>query len=122
VNKILVVDDDLDILEVVHILLTLNKFTVRTISRGESVDQEVREFTPDLILLDVSLGTTDGRVICQRLKSSPGTSRIPVILFSAHFDLVNNISGCHADDVITKPFEVADMLGKIRKTLAASES
>ena len=117
-SKILVVDDDTDILTVVEILLKMNHFSVRTISRWEDIPDSINNFSPDLILLDVALGGADGREICKKLKISDETGHIPVILFSAHYDLVNNIKECLADGLITKPFETSYLLETIRKNIA----
>jgi DNA-binding response OmpR family regulator len=116
-DKILVVDDDRDILTVVEILLGMNNYSVRTISRWQQINNEIQDFSPDLILLDVSLGGADGRDICKQLKVSDDTSHIPIILFSAHHDLVNNIKGCGADGLVTKPFETSFLLDTIRKNI-----
>jgi Response regulator containing CheY-like receiver, AAA-type ATPase, and DNA-binding domains len=116
-SKILVVDDDHDILTVVKILLNMNNFSVKTISKWEYISEEIQKFSPDLILLDVALGSADGREICKKLKKSEETNHIPVILFSAHYDLVNNIGGCMADGLVTKPFETSYLLDTIRKNL-----
>ena len=117
-NKILVVDDDTDILTVVEILLKMNNFSVQTISKWEEIPNSITNFSPDLILLDVALGGADGRDICKGLKKSNETQHIPVILFSAHYNLVNNIKDCLADGLITKPFETSYLLETIRKNIA----
>lgn len=116
-SKILVVDDDRDILAVVKILLTMNHFAVKTVAKWEYINSEIKQFSPDLILLDVALGGADGRDICRNLKSSDETQHIPVILFSAHYDLVNNIKGCRADGVVTKPFETSFLIDTINQNL-----
>ena len=59
----------------------------------------------------------DGREICKNLKNSDETQHIPVILFSAHYDLVNNIKECMANGLVTKPFETAYLLDTIRKNI-----
>ena len=117
-NRILVVDDDHDILTVVKILLTMNNFIVETISKWNDITNTIGRFSPDLILLDIALGGADGREICRQLKESNETRHIPVILFSAHYDLVNTIHECHADGLITKPFETSYLLDTIRKNIA----
>jgi DNA-binding response OmpR family regulator len=117
-HKILVVDDDTDILTVVDIILRMNDYTVKVISDWEEIASAIEKFSPDLILLDVALGTADGREICKKLKKSGETEHIPIILFSAHFDLVNNIKGCMANGLVTKPFETSYLLETIRKNIA----
>ena len=121
-NKILVVDDDRDILEVVSMLLRRNDYNVLTLSRGTHITDSIQNFSPDLILLDVALAGEDGRVICSRLKASNETKHIPVILFSAHYDMVNNIQECLADGLITKPFEVSYLLETIRKNIKTNNN
>jgi DNA-binding response OmpR family regulator len=117
-SKILVVDDDHDILTVVEIVLNMNNFTVRAISKWENIANAIKSFSPDLILLDVALNGADGREICKKLKKSNETGHIPVILFSAHYDLVNNFQECMANGLITKPFETSHLLETIRKNIA----
>jgi DNA-binding response OmpR family regulator len=119
-DKILVVDDDHDILTVVKLLLGMNNFSVRAISKWQYINSEIKDFSPDLILLDVALRGADGRDICKELKRSGETNHIPVILFSAHHDLVNNTHGCMADGVVTKPFDTSFLLATIRENLASS--
>lgn len=116
-DRILLVDDDRDILDVVSMLLRRNEYKVMTISRGTYISSSIESFSPDLILLDVALAGEDGRDICSRLKKSDATRHIPVILFSAHYDLVDNISECHADGLVTKPFEVPFLLNTIKENI-----
>ena len=117
-NKILVVDDDADILAVVKIILSINNFVVKTISRWEDISHSIQNFTPDLILLDVALGGADGREICRALKKSADTKHIPIILFSAQYDLANNMEGCAANGLVAKPFETSYLLETIRRNIA----
>jgi len=116
-NKILVVDDDTDILSVVEIVLCMNNFSVKAIARWEDISHSIQTFSPDLILLDVALGGADGREICSGLKKSVETKHIPVILFSAQYDLVNNMQRCLANGLVTKPFEISFLLETIRKNI-----
>ena len=117
-SKILVIDDDPDILTVVQILLRMNHFTVMAIAKADEIPDAIKNFSPGLILLDVALSGADGREICKQLKRSAETKHIPVILFSAHYDLVNNIQECMANGLVTKPFESSYLLETIRKNIA----
>lgn len=119
-SKILVVDDDNDILDVVRMLLSLNNYRVSTLSRATNIAQTIEDFAPDLILLDVALGGDDGREVCSNLKKTEDTKSIPIILFSAHYDLVNNIASCKADGLVTKPFEAQQLLSVIRQHIDRS--
>lgn len=117
-KKVLIVDDDIDILTVVQILLSMHNYNVQAIPKWQDITNTIKSFTPDLILLDVALSGADGRVICKQLKQSNETQHIPVILFSAHYDLANNIQDCMADGLVTKPFETSYLLETIRKNIA----
>jgi DNA-binding response OmpR family regulator len=117
-KKILVIDDELEIRRVVEIILKQNNYLVEAISKWEYLSYSVQYFKPDLILLDVSLGGADGRDICHKLKTSKKTERIPVILFSAHHNLVENLNGCKPDAVITKPFDTSHLLDTIKEILS----
>ena len=120
-NKILVVDDDVDILTLVKMSLTLNGFSVEALSRWEQINNRIGDFRPDLILLDVSLGGADGREICKRIKADKETEHIPVILFSANADMEKSLEYCHAEAFIAKPYELSYFLNTIRNTIEHSK-
>ena len=83
-KKILVVDDDKDILDALQIVLENEGFVVVKNFKGDETYQVVNMSKPDLILLDVLMSGKDGRVICKKLKSSKESKDIPIILMSAH--------------------------------------
>ena len=116
-SKILVVDDDIDILSVMEILLSMKGFDVEVASRGENTFPKIETFQPDLILLDVLISGHDGRAICQQLKANPATNHIPVIMFSAHPGAAATIADYGADDFIAKPFDVNNLMKKINTQL-----
>jgi DNA-binding response OmpR family regulator len=111
--KILVVDDDIDILSVMEILLKMKGFDVEVTARGENTFPKIETFKPDIILLDVLISGQDGRTICRKLKSDNETSRIPIIMFSAHPGAAASIADYGADDFVAKPFDVANLLQKV---------
>jgi DNA-binding response OmpR family regulator len=116
-NKILVVDDDTDILELVEIMLNSNHYDVKAISRWEEINTSIHTFKPDLVLLDVSLGGADGREICKRIKAAKETQHLPVILFSANPEMGKYIEECSAQSFISKPFEIQYLLSTIKHFL-----
>ena len=116
-NKVLVVDDDKDILTVVKILLTMHGFNVEAISRWEEVFDKTENYKPDIILLDVALGGKDGRLLCKQIKTEAKTSHIPVILFSANHGIVETFTDYLADDFIAKPFEIVNLINKLQTYL-----
>lgn len=116
-KRILVVDDNIDILDVVRMFLESNGFDVRTISKGESIAHEVETFSPDLMLLDVYLRGSNGVEICNHLKGNPTTRHIPIIMFSASTNDYLILRKCAADDFIPKPFDEKVLVEKINNLL-----
>ena len=112
--KVLVVDDDKDLLGVLKIMLTFNGLLVNEASGEDEFYQRLDMERPSVILLDVNLGTADGRDICKMLKSHQETKDIPVILFSANHNMGSMISESKADDFIEKPFEMDFLVNKLK--------
>lgn len=121
-SKILVVDDDVDILSVMEMLLSMKGFEVQVTSKGENAFPKVESFKPDLILLDVLISGYDGRTICKQLKANKQTSHIPVIMFSAHPGAAVSIADYGADDFIPKPFDVGNLMKKVNAQLGITLS
>lgn len=117
-NKILVIDDEVDILRMIKMILERRNFIVETVSKWQEISTAVENFKPDLILLDISLGGADGREICKRLKSDEKTSNIHIILFSANYGIEKTLPDSKADGFIPKPFEPAHLISTIQTALA----
>jgi DNA-binding response OmpR family regulator len=118
-SKILILDDDLDLLTVVKKLLHRRGFEVFAFSDWQKALEAVKSFKPNLILLDVFLTGIDGLDVCKKLKASYFTRNIPVIMFSSYPNIAETaIYEFGADDFIAKPFEVNDMVNKIRQILS----
>ena len=115
--KILIVDDDVDILSVLGILLSMKDFIVDVTSKGANTFSKIETFKPDLILLDVLLSGFDGRTICKQLKSNEQTRHIPVIMFSAHPGAAAFITEYGANDFIAKPFDAVNLIEKVNAQL-----
>jgi len=112
-KKILVVDDDTDILEFLQVILEEEGYDVLTTSKGEYVEQLHNGGLPNLILLDIFLSGKDGRAIARVLKSQDETKHIPILMFSAHPDAEKTARAAGADDFLAKPFEIDELLAKI---------
>ena len=117
-SKILIIDDDPEILHSLDYLLTANGFIVETESRWQNIHRRVDLFGPDLILLDVSLGGEDGRNISRQIKAGLFTKNIQVILLSANPNARRNLPDALADDFIKKPFEPKELIEKIQSRLS----
>ena len=113
-KKILIADDDAAILDALSFLLSSSGYDVETTLDGEMF-KDFKKDLPDLILLDILMSGWDGGVICKDLKSRKETKHIPIILFSANRDTSKIAKEVGADDYISKPFEINDLLSKIKK-------
>lgn len=114
-KKILVVDDDEAILDVVTIVLSDEGYSVTTLTTGETL-YKLTNPLPDLIILDILLSGEDGRDICRHLKSNDATQHIPIILFSAHShgDIYTQLPHHKYDYFLSKPFDVDDLIRVVK--------
>jgi len=116
-KKILVVDDEPDILEFLQVILEEEGYAVLASEKGEFLEQLHNGGLPELILVDVLLSGKDGREIVKHLKSQEETKHIPVIMFSAHPSAEQTAREAGAEDFIAKPFEIDELLAKIANHL-----
>lgn len=119
VKKILIVDDDIYILEAMEELLKYSGYEVDITAKADEIFNLTYQFNPDLILMDIMLSEVDGRDICWELKINNKTKNIPVIMISGLTNVEHSIQFCGADDLVVKPFDIQDLLGKIKKSLVA---
>lgn len=113
-KRILIADDDQSILEVMQLILEDEGYEVATSVDGEDVYKMNGDF-PDVLLLDIRMSGIDGRDICKYLKSHNLKKDIPVIIISANKDTEQIARNVGADDFLTKPFEIDDLIGKVKK-------
>ena len=111
--KILIIDDDPDVRSLMNSLMKRQGYEVETASRREEAIKILEEFHPSVILLDVLLSGSDGRELCQEIKSIEKMKNIPVIMFSAHPGAGENIGSYGADDFISKPVTTEVLLKKL---------
>jgi DNA-binding response OmpR family regulator len=117
-KRILAVDDNNDILEVLRYILEDSGYVVDTLSDGHFLFDKIKEHTPDLILLDIMLGDMDGRILCHDVKTQEATHGIPVILVSASHDIAATLRQSGApDDFVAKPFDLDELLNCIQRQL-----
>lgn len=113
-KKILIVDDDPDILEALSYMLDAHGFQVETDSGGE-IEEKMKKFAPNLLLLDMLLSGKDGRDICKKLKADAKTKKLPIVMISAHPQAAVTIKASGADDFLPKPFEMSELIKRIEK-------
>jgi two-component system, OmpR family, alkaline phosphatase synthesis response regulator PhoP len=118
-EKILIVEDDKDIIKMLEYNLKKEGFRVTTAHDGEdALDLALRQF-PDLILLDLMLPGMDGLEVCKSLKNGNKTSSIPIIMLTAKSQESDKVVGLElgADDYITKPFSPRELIARIKAVL-----
>ena len=120
-KKILVVEDDGNIADLIRIYLEKDGFEVKIAGDGGSGIQLFREYAPDLVLLDVMLPVMDGWQVCSMICK---TDKTPIIMLTAKEETDDKVHGLElgADDYITKPFEVKELLARIRAVLRRTDS
>ena len=118
-NKILVVDDDPNIAQLINVYLTREGYEVETCDRGDKAVERFKANPPNLMLLDLMLPGMDGWTVLEKLRSE---STVPVIMLTAKGDTLDRIQGLElgADDYIPKPFEAKELLARIRAVLRRS--
>jgi two-component system phosphate regulon response regulator PhoB len=123
-ERILVVDDEEDLLELVNYNLSREGFRVECVASGEGALAAARKNLPDLIVLDLLLPNVDGLEICRRLKADEKTRHIPVIMLTAKSAEADMVSGLElgADDYMTKPFSPRVLLARIKAILRRKAS
>lgn len=117
--RILIIDDDKDLLMIVKSFLIKKGYDVVIFSDWTLASEYLLTSIPQVILLDVFLSDLDGLEVCKRLKSSPYTRHIPVIMLSGYPKVAETaIYEFGADDFIAKPFEVSELINKIYKVIS----
>ncbi|HEU5326989.1 MAG TPA: response regulator transcription factor [Thermomicrobiales bacterium] len=118
-TKILVVDDEEHIRQLVTMYLTKEGFQVETAADGRAALQRIHAVKPDLVVLDLMLPETDGWSVCKELRRSPLTESLPIIMLTARDDLIDRVLGLElgADDYLTKPFNPRELVARVRAVL-----
>jgi len=118
-ERILVVDDEPDLLELVRVNLDQAGYEVRTAESGREALEKLRDSPPDLVVLDLMLPDLSGTEICRQLRSDPELAQLPVIMLTAKADEVDRVVGLElgADDYVTKPFSPRELSLRVRAVL-----
>ena len=120
-EQILVVDDDSDILDALQFVLEDSGYSVKITQEGEDAEKLTASHSlPKLIILDVLLSGMDGRDIVKKLKKHKNTSRIPVIMISAHPTAKKSVIEAGANTFLPKPFDIDMLLQTVKNQLLAS--
>jgi len=123
-SRILVVDDEPDLVELVRHHLVREHYDVVTAGDGETVLAEARRKVPDLVVLDLMLPGIDGLEVCRRLRQDPRTEHIPIVMLTAKGEESDAVIGLAqgADDYVRKPFGVKELIARIAARLRSSDT
>ena len=115
-QRILIVDDDYNIAELISLYLTKECFETKIVGDGEEALRVFPEFQPNLILLDLMLPGIDGYQVCRELRS---TSQVPIIMLSAKGEIFDKVLGLElgADDYMIKPFDSKELVARVKAVL-----
>jgi len=118
-TKVLIIDDEPDIVEFIEYNLRREQFDTRRASDGPAALRQAREEQPDIVLLDLMLPGIDGLEVCRQLRQSPETAHIPIIMLTAKGEEADVVSGLEvgADDYVPKPFSMRLLLARMRAVL-----
>ncbi|HJT32054.1 MAG TPA: response regulator [Pirellulales bacterium] len=122
-HRILVVDDEEDLLELIRYNLAKEGYRVTCVGTGEDALREARGNPPDLIVLDLLLPNVDGLEVCKLLKNDPRTKHVPIVMLTAKGDEADMVTGLElgADDYISKPFSPRVLTARIRAVLRRAQ-
>jgi diguanylate cyclase (GGDEF)-like protein len=118
-GRILVVEDDFDISNMLRIFFTGQGYHVDVAARGNDALEQCRKQLPDLIVLDIMLPDMDGYAVCKELRTTTRTSHIPIIFLTQRDERSDRIAGLElgADDYITKPFDIEELKLRVRTAI-----
>jgi two-component system alkaline phosphatase synthesis response regulator PhoP len=122
-KKVLIVDDEPNIIVPLEFLMKQNNYDVQTAQTGEIAMDLISDWKPDLILLDIMLPGMDGYEVCQKIRQEKEFRQTKIVFLSAmarSIDIAKGM-GLAADDYITKPFAIDYVVGKIKELLAEKD-
>ncbi len=121
--KILIVDDDPDIRDVLKLTLSEENYEILEACDGEEAIKTIQSNQPDLILLDYKIPKIDGREVCRRIKKDLLLRHLPIIMVTGKGDISDKVDGIDAgaDDYVVKPFEPKELMARIRMILRHTE-
>ena len=122
--KVLVVEDEKNILKVVTYNLEREGYQVTAAREGQEALEKIRRELPDLVILDLMLPKVDGLEVCRQLKADPKTARIPIIMLTAKTQEADRVVGLEmgADDYVAKPFSVRELTARVKAVLRRGQS
>jgi CheY-like chemotaxis protein len=117
-KRVLILDDDIDILQICTIVLKKKGFDVQTLNNSSQVLSQVRSYQPDVILMDNWIPGPGGIEATRLLKQEPDTQYIPVIFFSANSNVTQLAREARADYFLQKPFDITELEGIVQMAIS----
>jgi DNA-binding response OmpR family regulator len=121
-KKILIIDDDVDVLDIMEVALDYEGFEVLTSPVADDYQNLIRKNQVDLIIIDYLLNGINGGEICHQIKCCPEFGHLPVIIYSAYPKVLQSLGSYGCDTFIPKPFDLADIVGQITRLLHCSSN
>ena len=121
-NKVLLIDDDVDLLDVLASALAYFGFEVKTSSYTDDIHALVTIHQPDLVIIDYIMNGINGGEMCSMLKKKDSTKKIPVIILSAYDKVINSLGDYGCDAFVSKPFDMQYLINKIKAVIARSKA
>jgi DNA-binding response OmpR family regulator len=121
-KKILITDDEVNIVTALQFVLERGGYVVRVAGTGDAVLREMEEFAPDLVLLDIMMPGLNGYEACQRIRQNPAWQKVKIIMLTAKGRDVDVTKGLAmgADAYVTKPFSTKGLLTQVKQLLGES--
>lgn len=120
-KKILIIEDNLSNAEMISAVFNEEGFSTRSLTGSKGLEEMLFDFKPDLILMDIVLESTDGRALCNLIKANKKTEQIKIILMTAA--LLHQIPDipCRHDGIVTKPFDIFELLKRVNDMLQVDD-
>ncbi|WP_207425523.1 two-component system response regulator [Pedobacter sp. SYSU D00535] len=118
-KRVLILDDDAEVLDVMEEVLTYADYEVKTIESCQELFVMIANFSPDIVLVDYLLNGTTGDEVCRQIKRNSATCHLPVVIVSAYPNLLKIASTCGCNDIISKPFDLSMLLATVEACIHA---
>jgi CheY-like chemotaxis protein len=116
-KRLLILDDDKDILDVMCEIFSGEGYEVKTIENADNILNDIKYYHPDIILIDYILKGINGGEICHQIKTNITTCTIPVIIVTAYSRVINSLGDYGCNSFVSKPFEVTELVQQVNELL-----
>jgi DNA-binding response OmpR family regulator len=120
-KRLLILDDDKDILDVMCEIFKDEGYEVKTIENADNILNDIANYRPDIILLDYILNGINGGEICHQIKTNEATSTIPIIIVTAYSKVINSLGDYGCDSSVSKPFEITELVQQVNELFGCSK-